>query len=117
MILTFLMAAASDPTTTGIVGVLLQYGAVGAVALTLGFFARTLIKREQERADRLEVEAKEARLAYNAEVSRLNTLIQEKTIPALLTATSAINNSQQLLQSLQYQRDIELQIKRQQEKP
>lgn len=115
MILEFL-AAATDPTT-GIVGVLLQYGAVGAVALTLGLFARTLIKREQERADRLEVDAKEARQQYNTEVSRLNTLIQEKTIPALLTATQAIQASQQLLQSLQYQRDIELQIKRQQEKP
>lgn len=43
-----------------------------------------LYKDQKERADRLE-----------AEVIRLNMLIQEKTIPALITASEAIKASQE----------------------
>lgn len=76
--------------------VLLQYGAIGAMLIVLGLFARTLIAREQHRSDRLDVE-----------VTRLNNLIADKVIPALVTATSVINDSQQLLQTMQHQRDVE----------
>jgi hypothetical protein len=75
---------------------LAQYGAIGVMLLVLGLFAKTLISREQLRSDRLE-----------SEVNRLNTLIQEKTIPALVSATQAIQASQQLLQAVQYQRDVD----------
>lgn len=83
-------ATALDPTTG-----LLQYGVLGIFAVILLVLSKTLIRREQERADRLD-----------AEVNRLNSLIQDKTIPALISATSAIQASQLYLQSLQYQRDV-----------
>jgi hypothetical protein len=77
------------------VGVFAQYGVVGIMLLAVGVFAKTMITREQVRADRLE-----------SEVTRLNTLVQEKTIPALVSATQAIQGSQELLQRMQYQRDV-----------
>ena len=74
---------------------LVQYGVLGIFCLILVVVARSFIKREQDRADRLE-----------AEVIRLNTVIQEKTIPALLSATEAIKSSQMLLQSVQLEREV-----------
>lgn len=91
----------SDPVQDSIIGVFLQYGIIGALLLVVGWYARSLIQREQARADRLE-----------AEVNRLNTLVQEKTIPALVTATQAIQQSQSLLQAIQNQREIDEQISR-----
>jgi len=49
-----LLAGASDPT-----GVFLQYGAVGAAVVVLGAFAWSTIKRERDRADRMERELQE----------------------------------------------------------
>ena len=77
---------------------LLQYGAVGAMLCIVAVFAWRLIQREQHRSDRLD-----------AEVTRLNGVIQEKVIPALVTANQTIADAQQLLQTLQYQRDVERQ--------
>lgn len=75
---------------------LLQYGVGGIILAMLIVFARSQVLREQQRAD-----------ALAAEVNRLNTLMQEKTIPALLGATQALATAQTILQSFQYQRDIE----------
>jgi len=75
---------------------LLQYGAIGVFAILLIVFARTLLLREQQRGD-----------AAAAEVIRLNNLMQEKTIPALIAATQAIAAAQNILQQIQYQRDVE----------
>jgi hypothetical protein len=81
---------------TSVLAPLAQYGILGIAAALLVLFARTLLKREQERGD-----------AAALEVTRLNTLMQEKIIPALITATLAIVASQSILQAIQYQRDIE----------
>lgn len=77
--------------------VLLQYGALGVMAAGLIVYARTAYKREVDaykreaaRADRLE-----------AEVSRLNELIQERHIPALLSATQAVETANRTLSILQ----------------
>jgi hypothetical protein len=75
-------------------GMLSQYGAIGIMLVVVGFFAKKMVVREQVRADRLELE-----------VTRLNTLVQERTIPALVAATEAIQASQQLLLTMQYQRE------------
>lgn len=75
---------------------LLQYGILGVFAVLLILFAQTLLKREQQRGD-----------ASAAEVIRLNTIMQEKTIPALIAATQAIAAAQTILQQIQYQRDVE----------
>ncbi len=79
-----------------LLGQLTQYGVLGVFAVLLVLFARTLLKREQDRGD-----------ASAAEVTRLNSLVIDKIIPALITATQAISASQQILQSIQYQRDLE----------
>lgn len=91
-----------DPVTVLSVGdtgnidlsVLTQYGILGVFAVLLILFARTSYKRETDRSDRLE-----------AEVLRLNNLIQEKAIPALASATRALEESQALVHELQTERD------------
>lgn len=89
-----LVQAAADPLSS-----LVQYGVLGIFAALLVMFGRSLVKREQERAD-----------AVQAENLRLNQLIQDKTIPALVTATQAIQASQAILQAMQAQRDVETQV-------
>ena len=84
--------AATDPGTD--LSILTQYGILGIFALLLILFAKTSYKRETDRSDRLE-----------AEVLRLNNLIQEKAIPALASATRALEESQNLLHDLQRERD------------
>jgi len=75
---------------------LLNYGALGIFAALLVYFARSLLLREQKRAD-----------DSAAEVTRLNTLMQEKTIPALIAATQAVATAQTVLQGIKYQQDVE----------
>lgn len=70
--------------------VLGQYGVLGVFAVLLVWFAKFMISRETARADRLE-----------AEVVRLNNTIQEKVIPALLSATGAVAESTEMLRDLQ----------------
>ena len=69
--------------------VLLQYGALGAMVVAAGAIIRVLFAREtaahdreKERADRME-----------AEVQRLNAVIQEKLLPILHDATQAISEA------------------------
>jgi len=88
-----LTAEASSDVSTN----LLNYGVLGIFAVVMVTLIRVLLKREQERADRLE-----------NEVTRLNGIIQEKTIPALLAATEAVKSSQDFLRQMEYQRKIEV---------
>jgi len=69
--------------------VLLQYGALGVMVIAAGAIIRVLFQREtaayereKERADRME-----------AEVSRLNAVIQERMLPILHDATQAISEA------------------------
>ncbi len=98
MLLYYLAAESSTPDVTGN---LLQYGVLGIFTVVMIGLIRVLLKREQERADRLE-----------AEVTRLNGIIQEKTIPALLSATEAVKSSQDFLRQLEYQRKLEEEAQR-----
>ena len=67
--------AAADPGSSPAV-VLLQYGAIGAFVIVLGWFAYGAIKRERERADRLE---KELADANNKIIDRLaEVLVQSR---------------------------------------
>jgi hypothetical protein len=70
--------------------VLGQYGVLGVFAVLLVWFAKLMIGRETARADRLE-----------AEVVRLNNTIQEKVIPALMSATGAVEESTEMIRDLQ----------------
>lgn len=69
--------------------VLLQYGALGVMVIAAGAIIRVLFQREtaayereKERADRME-----------AEVQRLNGLIQDRMLPILHDATQAISEA------------------------
>jgi hypothetical protein len=81
--------------------VLGQYGVLGAVTFVLIVYARTTTKRETDRSDRLE-----------AEVFRLNQMIAEQVVPALVSATSAMQASQQLVADLQRTTDFDYEHRR-----
>jgi hypothetical protein len=76
--------------------VLGQYGVLGVFALLLVWFAKFMINRETARADRLE-----------QEVLRLNNIIQDKVIPALLSATGAVEQSTEMFRDLQREMRVE----------
>lgn len=69
--------------------ILAQYGALGAMVIFAGVIIRVLFQREtqahereRERADRME-----------AEVQRLNQVIQERMLPIMHEATQAISEA------------------------
>ena len=65
---------------------LTNYGVLGVLSVILIVGARMLVSREMQRADRLE-----------AEVTRLNTLIQDRHIPVLEASTAAVKDSTEAL--------------------
>lgn len=71
-------------------GPLAQYGVLGVFAALLIVFALKTWKRETDRGDRLETENQ-----------RLNNLIQAQIIPALTTAVTVMQESQELLRDMQ----------------
>ncbi len=77
------------------VSVFAQYGVLGIFAFMLVVFARGAHQRERERADRMAEENK-----------RLNELILERVIPALSSATRAAEESGELLNALQREREL-----------
>lgn len=87
------IAAAADMSDVN-VGVLAQYGVLGVFAMLLVWFARGAHQRERDRADRLEDETR-----------RLNEAIQERVIPALTSATRAVEESVDLLNAVQRERE------------
>lgn len=85
-----MLAAAADTGAGPNLAVLGQYGVLGVFAVLLVWFAKFMISRETARADRLE-----------QEVLRLNNTIQDKVIPALLSATGAVEQSTEMFRDLQ----------------
>jgi hypothetical protein len=81
-------------------GTLAQYGSLGALASALVagqlLVLRYVLGPERARCDRLETE-----------VGRLNAIIQEKTIPALVEATRVVNESMDQLRMLERERQVE----------
>ena len=83
--------------STDVLGNLLQYGVLGILAIILIVFANNAYKREASRADRAE-----------AEVARLNNVIAEKVVPALVTASNSLRDSQFMIRELSEERDREV---------
>lgn len=73
---------------------LAQYGVLGLGVLALGILALRMWQRETARGDRLEDENR-----------ALNTVMQDKAIPALLAAANAIGECTELLRELQRDRE------------
>jgi hypothetical protein len=86
------LAAPTDTASLDL-SVFAQYGALGIIAATLLWFARGAYQRERDRSDRIEEENR-----------RLNGLILERVIPALTSATRAIEECTELLNALQQER-------------
>ena len=98
-----LLLAATDATLPALPPIA-QYGLLGAmfIALASGQFLvpRYVLDRERERSDRHELE-----------VQRLNKLIQEQAIPAIVEASKAVQESSLLMRDVQRERDIEREVK------
>jgi hypothetical protein len=80
----------------------LQYGAIGLMCLVLLVFSRALLgfargayQREQQRADTAETE-----------VVRLNTMILERALPALLAAAKAAEDAAVVIGAMQHEREV-----------
>jgi len=94
MMLTAALLLAGDPGSIDLT-VFAQYGVLGIIAALLIFFAKGAHQRERDRADRLEAENK-----------RLNELILDRVIPALTTAARAAEESTELLNAIQREREL-----------
>lgn len=88
------LAAAGTPTAGVDLNVFAQYGLLGAIAAGLIWFAKGAHQRERDRVDALEAENK-----------RLNGIIQDRVIPALTSATRAAEESADLLNAMQRERE------------
>jgi len=97
---------AADAATGVDIGVLAQYGVLGIFAAMLVWFAKGAHQRERDRADRLEEETR-----------RLNSLIADRVIPALNSASKASEESAQLLQAMQRERELMRWLHRNRGKP
>lgn len=87
------LAAAGGATD---ISSLANYGVLGIFALILLAFARTQIKREQDRADRLE-----------KRMDEMNEATKEKVIPALEAASTAVQSSVELIKDIQHERALD----------
>jgi gas vesicle protein len=85
---------ADDTGTSADVATFAQYGVLGIIAALLIFFAKGAHQRERDRADRLEEENR-----------KLNALILDRVIPALISATRAAEESTELLNAVQRERE------------
>lgn len=98
-----------------------QYGVLGVIASMLIWFARGAHQRERDRADRMETEnrrlidldrERERADKMEAENRRLNDLILERIIPSLIAATHAAEESAELLNAIQREREREREYNR-----
>lgn len=73
----------------------LGQGLLGAIVVAQFFVAKHLLQQERDE--------KKAALA---EVARLNGVMQEKTVPALVSATNAVADAAGVLRDVQYRHDV-----------
>ncbi len=96
IILPFLpFAAVADVAPAAGVGDFVQYGVLGVFTAILIWFAKGAYQREKDRSDKAE-----------AEKERLYTLMLDRVIPALTSATKAAEDSADLLKALQREREL-----------
>lgn len=80
-----------------------QYGLAGLVIAALAWFALSAWKRETARGDALYVENQ----GLHRENRDLQTSMQDRAIPALVTAVAAITECTELLRDVQRDRERE----------
>lgn len=84
-------AALDSAPSSGVADSFLQYGVLGAVALVLGWFAWSTIKRERDRADALE-----------ARLQALHESVQTQVVPTVTRASEALARVAELLPDLMH---------------
>lgn len=97
----------ADPTGAVDYSVFAQYGLLGVVAALLLWFAKGAVQRERDGADR--ERARGDRL--EEENRRLNTVIQDRIIPALTSAARAAEESTELLRAIQRERELDQRLR------
>lgn len=85
----FLAQTAASPSSEPVFATFAQYGIIGVALLVLGRFAFAMVKREQDRADRLE-----------AELAKQNESYREKYGPALAAAASAVSSALEFIEEI-----------------
>lgn len=80
-------------TASGPTDVLLQYGAIGAMLVILGLFAWNTVKRERDRADRLETQ-----------LADINQRINDRLAEVLSQTRDALRESNDYLRDLSQRR-------------
>lgn len=88
------------------VSVFFQYGALGGIAIALIWFARGAYADVRDRAKTAYQDVLERANRLEEENRKLNTLILDRVIPALTTATQIAEESTRLLTTMQHERDI-----------
>ncbi len=105
LVLSVLLAAAGDGAAD--LAVFAQFGAVGIIAAMGIWFAKGAHQRERDHTDKAHQRERDRADRLEAENRRLNDLILERVIPAMTAATSAAQESAQLLADLQRERELE----------
>lgn len=88
------LLADTPGTATSIEGIFLQYGLIGAVALILGFYARSQIRATEARAQRLEEDNR-----------RLYQIMFDQMIPTLTKANDTIGLATEMFAEEKHQRE------------
>ncbi len=105
LVLSVLLAATSDSAAD--LAVFAQFGAVGIIAAMGIWFAKGAHQRERDHTDRAHQRERDRADRLEAENRRLNDLILERVIPGMAAATSAAEESAQLLAAIQRERELE----------
>jgi len=83
-----------------------QYGALGAIAIVLIWFAKGAYQDVRERAKIAYQDVRERADRLEEENRRLNALILDRVIPALTSATQIAEESAKMINDLLRERDI-----------
>ena len=92
----FPMRFLADDAGSVDITVFAQYGVLGVIAALLIWFAKGAHQRERDRADRME-----------QKYENLNTLLLERMLPAITSATRAVEESTEIIRDMQRERGRE----------
>jgi hypothetical protein len=81
-----------EPPSPGLDATLLQYGAIGAIALGGMWFGLGAYRREVRRSDALAAELSKLRDDHAAELRALNAEIRDKQVPVLSEAVRVLGD-------------------------
>jgi hypothetical protein len=90
-----------------------QYGALGAIAIVLIFFAKGAYQDVRDRAKIAYQDVRDRADRLEEENRRLNALILDRVVPALTAATQIAEESGRMINALQREREIAHELEQQ----